>query len=245
MKQSETKIIKRSEINLNPYNPKRHTDEQVKLQKKNLRKVGFLGGVVVNETTGNLIDGHRRIKALDLIHKYDGTPTTDYDVKVEVVEMDEKTEKNQVVYMAIGNTKADYNLIAPYANDIDYSEVGLTSEQYQEILALRPNETLEAIPTWDDEFIQPVTELEVKERTNEEVQEEITNKPSMTKEQVKAEKKKCDDIANNRHEEQDLYVILNFEDGEQKQAFCDLMGISNGMFLNLKGQVINDLLSRL
>ena len=39
MKQSETKIINRSQINLNPINPKRHTDEQIKQQKKNLKKV--------------------------------------------------------------------------------------------------------------------------------------------------------------------------------------------------------------
>lgn len=242
-KDSITQVIKRSQINLNPYNPKRHTDEQVKLQKKNIKAHGFLGGIVWNKLSGNLIDGHRRIKALDLIHKYDGTPTTDYEVKVEVVEMDEKTEKNQVVYMAIGNTKADYNLIAPYANDIDYSEVGLTNEQYNEILALRPSDALEEIPTWAEDFA--VTELEVKEATNEEVQQEIEAKPKMSKEEVKAEKQKCNDIASNRHEEVDLYVILNFEDAEQKQIFCDLMGINNGMFLNLKGQVVNDLLSRL
>lgn len=46
LKQSETRIIKRSKINLNPINPKRHSDERVKLQKKNLQKVGFLGGIV-------------------------------------------------------------------------------------------------------------------------------------------------------------------------------------------------------
>ena len=38
LKQSETRIIKRSKINLNPINPKRHSDERVKLQKKNLQK---------------------------------------------------------------------------------------------------------------------------------------------------------------------------------------------------------------
>ena len=65
MKQSEIKIINRSQINLNPINPKRHTDEQIKQQKKNLKKVGFLGGIVWNKNTGNLVDGHRRIQALD------------------------------------------------------------------------------------------------------------------------------------------------------------------------------------
>ena len=92
LKQSETRVIKRFQINLNPINPKRHSDEKVKLQKKNLQKVGFLGGIVWNEKSGNLIDGHRRIKAMDLYYKYDGTPSTDYDVKVEVVNLDDKVD---------------------------------------------------------------------------------------------------------------------------------------------------------
>ena len=93
LKQSETRIIKRSQINLNPINPKRHSDERIKLQKKNLQKVGFLGGIVWNEKSGNLIDGHRRIKAMDLHYKYNGTSGADYNVKVEVVRLDDKTEK--------------------------------------------------------------------------------------------------------------------------------------------------------
>lgn len=240
MKQSETKIIKRSQIKLNPYNPKRHTDEQVKLQKANLKKVGFLGGIVWNKISGNLIDGHRRIKALDLINKYDGTPATDYDVKVEVVEMDDKTEKNQMTYMAVGNSKADYNLIAEYAPDIDYTSVGLSEAEYNEILKLRQTEAVEAIPAWDDDF--GITELEVAEKSNQEVQQEIQEKPKMTKEQVKAEKQKCDDIAANRHEEKDLYIILNFDNEEMKQAFCDLLGIVDGAFLNLRGEPVHRLL---
>ena len=47
LKQSETRVIKRSQINLNPINPKRHSDERIKLKKKNLQKVGFLGGIVM------------------------------------------------------------------------------------------------------------------------------------------------------------------------------------------------------
>ena len=240
MKQSETKIIKRSQINLNPYNPKRHTDEQVKLQRKNLKKVGFLGGIVWNETSGNLIDGHRRIKALDIINKYDGTPTTDYEVKVEAVQMDDKTEKEQMLYMAVGNSKADYNLIAPIVDEIDYTNVGLSDAEYNEILKLRQTEAVEAIPSWDADF--GITELEVQEKSNEEVQQEIQEKPKMTKEQVKAEKQKCDDIAANRHEEKDLYVILNFDNEEMRQAFCELLGISDAPFLNLRGEPVRKLL---
>lgn len=87
---SETRVIKRSNIAFHSKNPKRHAEERIKLQAKNLKKVGYLGGIVWNETTGNLIDGHRRIKAMDLYYDYDGTSETDYEVKVEVVHMNEK-----------------------------------------------------------------------------------------------------------------------------------------------------------
>ena len=87
-------------MNLNPINPKRHSDEKVKLQKKNLQKVGFLGGIVWNEVTGNLVSGHQRISVIDEVNKYNpDTRTNDYLIRVEVVHMDEKTEKEQNIFM--------------------------------------------------------------------------------------------------------------------------------------------------
>ena len=158
LKQSETRVIKRSQINLNPINPKRHSDEKVKLQKKNLQKVGFLGGIVWNEKSGNLIDGHRRIKAMDLHYKYDGTPSTDYDVKVEVVNLDDKTEKEQLTYMAVGNTKPDIDLIAGYISDIDYTDVGLDIGELNDILSINT-----AIPSFSDsldDLLSPVSSFD-------------------------------------------------------------------------------------
>lgn len=111
MKNSETIVIKRSQIHLNPCNPKRHSDKQIEKQKANIKKVGFLGGIVWNKRTGNLIDGHRRVMALDIINKYDGT-NNDYDIKVEACDLSDKEEKSQLTYMALGNTKADYALVA-------------------------------------------------------------------------------------------------------------------------------------
>ena len=87
-----------------------------------------------NESSGNLIDGHRRVMALDTIYKYDGTPKKDYQIKVEVAEFDEKTELEQLTYHAIGNSKADYNLVAQYASQIDTQAVGLSEEEYAQSL---------------------------------------------------------------------------------------------------------------
>lgn len=149
MKSSETIVIKRSQIRLNPCNPKRHTDKQIAQQKSNIKKVGFLGGIVWNRQTGNLIDGHRRVMALDLIHKYDGSQN-DYDIKVEVVDFDEKQEKSQLTYMALGNTKADYQLIAEYLPDIDYSIAGLDDYDIAQIQAFIPSAADVQVESYDD-----------------------------------------------------------------------------------------------
>ena len=134
MKESKTQIISRSQINLNPCNPKRHTEEAINIQKRNFQNVVYMCGIVWNSQSGNLIDGHRRIFALDLMNGYN--VENDYEVKVEVISLDDKTEKEQLTYMAIGNTKADIDLIADYAQDIDLTHMGLNDQELKDILSL-------------------------------------------------------------------------------------------------------------
>ena len=219
LKQSETRIIKRSQINLNPINPKRHSDEKVKLQKKNLQKIGFLGGIVWNEKSRNLIDGHRRIKAMDLHYKYDGTSKTDYDVKVEVVALDDKAEKEQLTYMAVGNTKPDIDLIAGYISDIDYTNVGLDIWELNDILSInteRPSQLdfvddlLAPMPSFDE-----IETPSADEKTYDE-----------KKEHMKAIKQQVRELSIERQQNEEAYITLSFSSYNAKEDFCDLLGIS-------------------
>lgn len=217
LKQSETLNINRSQINLNPYNPKKHSDEQVKNQLKNLKKVGYIGGIKWNKVTGNLIDGHRRIKALDLYHKYDGSKEKDYLVKVESVEFDSKTEKEQMTYEALGNTKADYHLVAEYINDIDYQDIGLSNEDLNSIISLIEVETPPIVDTFDD-FILPVEEPKQKEKTEEPTAEEKKEKVKEMKEQIK-------ENAIERQLNENAYITLSFSTHRDKTIFCELLNI--------------------
>lgn len=214
LKQSDTRVIKRSQINLNPINPKRHSDEKVKLQKKNLQKVGFLGGIVWNEKSGNLIDGHRRIKAMDLHYKYDGTPSTDYDVKVEVVNLDDKAEKEQLTYMAVGNTKPDIDLIAGYISDIDYTNIGLDIWELNDILSINT----EMPPLLDsvDDLLSPLPSFDEIE----------TSSADEKKEHMKAIKQQVRKSAIERQQNEEAYITLSFSSYNAKEDFCDLLGIS-------------------
>ena len=241
MKGSETITIKRSQINLNPCNPKRHTDAQIKQQKANLKKVGYLGGMVWNEESGNLVDGHRRLQALDLINKYDGTAETDYEVKVEAVRFDDKTEKEQLTYMSLGNSKADYNLVAEYIDQMDYENIGISEEEYNAILELHDSVGESTIETMEDGLVNtPMETLQVREETTDEIMRQHEEKPKMTKEQVKAEKQFCDKVASDRQGMMDLYIVVKFSCVEEKEAFCDMNNLVCSSNMTIDGVTLMD-----
>lgn len=52
-----------SEFQFNPLNWRRHPESQEAAIRSILSSIGWVTGVVVNERTGNLIDGHGRIEA--------------------------------------------------------------------------------------------------------------------------------------------------------------------------------------
>lgn len=220
LKQSETRIIKRSEINLNPVNPKRHTSESVKLQKKNLRKVGFLGGIVWNELSHNLIDGHRRIMAMDLYYKYDGSQEHDYSVKVEVVRLNEKEEKEQLTYMAVGNTKPDIDLLARYIGEIDYSDVGLSTDELNDILATANVGAIEMPDVLDSLITEPEPPKEETPAVQKTEAEKIAH--------VKDIKAKTMQMAEERAQKESAYLTLSFSDYEAYLYMCELLGLQEG-----------------
>lgn len=233
IRQSATRTIRRSQINLNPVNPKRHTAEALNLQKKNLRKVGFLGGVVWNERTGNLVDGHRRVLALDQLNKFDGTPGTDYELKVEVVNFDDKTEKEQMTYMAVGDTQADLDLIAEYIREIDYTEIGLDEKSIDEVLAMAPSDDL---PDGEiDDLLPDIADVDAQPSIfNEDRRETATpGQPAeTTKEEriaaVKEAKQRAQEHVASTQADKDAYVVLSFSDNEAYLQFCDMAGIKEG-----------------
>ena len=210
---SETRIIKRSAIRKNPSNIKRHSDERIKLQQKNLKNVGYLGGIVWNETTGNLVDGHRRIAAMDIYYGYDGT--ADYDVKVEVCHMTEAEEKQQMVYMSAGDTKADIDLIADIAEDLNLEDIGFSEEEIDDILNIaNGNET----------NVKDIMEDIIPSRNNPPKDSESYE---ALKAQVKEGKERTKEIAERDAMNATAFITLSFSTYDGLVAFCDYLGISS------------------
>lgn len=257
-KGSETKIIKRSQINLNPCNPKVHTDADIKQQKANIKKVGLIGGIQWNETTGNLIDGHKRVMSVDLIQGYDGTPETDYDIKVEAVDFDEKTEKEQLLFMAKSQDPIDYNLVAKNfsIDEIDFKAAGFTEQDTEQIKMLQDDLEASLKESGMDEFSEdflnepmasvaasvPMTELPNIEKTSEEIVAEHASKPKMTKEEVKEQKQHCTDVGMKRQEDIDNFIFIDFESLEQKQLFCDMLHMVATSSMRVSGSQVLSLL---
>ena len=238
IRQSETVEIMRSQINLNPHNPKRHSDKQVNEQKKNLQRVGYLGGVTWNETSGNLIDGHRRIKAMDLIHKYDGTPETDYPVKVEKVAFDDKQEKEQMTFMALGNTKADYGMIAEYLPDIDYTLAGIDEYDLSQIQSFIPSEPV-IVEAMDDFFTLADDDAAEGNSAHVGNDEKPEPTPQEKKAAVKEAKAAAKEKAVENYKDLTAYITISFANADEKRVFCQLAGIDESERFIQGEQVLN------
>ena len=162
MKQSETIFINRSKIQFAAYNPRKKDKKVIDSLKKNFKKVGFMGGIIWNKTTSNLVGGHKRVETLDLINGYDGTIETDYELKVECVELDLKTEKEQNIYL--NNKKqqgeTDFELMAVLIEEINIDNAGLDIQDIEIIEALVPDFEFGR----NDEIKKDIEELSYEDR---------------------------------------------------------------------------------
>lgn len=243
IRQIEIRIIKRSQISFAPYNPKVHTDAAIKQQLKNLKRVGYLGGIVWNETTGNIVSGHKRVMAFDLHYKYDGTPEKDYDLSVGVAQMDEKTEKEQNIYMdAQGtNTHQDFDLLAELIPDIDYKSAGLTEEDLQLIGVdyLLQTDDEKAITAAFDELMSPVNELREAEKA---AKKELTEQEKI--EHNKKVKEEVRQSAQEKAENMESYVMISFDTYKAKSAFMQRFGF-DPMEKFIKGELFENMVERI
>ena len=222
-KQSQTIIINRTQINFAPYNPKHHTKDSVDQMKRNFKSVAFLGGIVWNESTGNLIDGHKRIQALDAINKYDGTPKTNYEVKVESINLDEKTEKEQNIFQTKSRTDLDDEAMRILIKDIDYKNAGL------------------------DEFDLNYYGVDIPEIQNTNVVEELEQlyKPvEQRKEEVKEVKKQIKEAQIEKAKDATSYITLSFDNHKNKEAFCQRFDIMDGINI-VKGEEFSEKVERI
>lgn len=235
LKESETRVIKRSQIKFAPYNPKNHTQQSVKDMLKNFKRIAFAGGVVWNALSGNLIDGHKRVMAQDIYYKYDGTPETDYEIKVEVLELDEKTEKEQNIWHTRSRSELDDELMRNLIPEIDYENAGLDDYDLSyygiELNAEESESVVEAI----EELYEPV-------KQQKEAEKEISKEEKKAK--IKETKQKIMEDAQEKAKNLDSYVTLSFDNWKNKEAFMIRMGF-DPEFKMIKGETLSEMVERI
>lgn len=201
-KSSESITIQRSEINLADYNPRKLSDTARKQLKANIKRLGIMGGIVWNEATGNLVSGHQRISILDEINGY---PKNDYAITVEKVDLSDKEEKEQNIFLNSKSVQGEFDsdLMANIITDIDPILAGL--DEYD--LTMLSLET----PSIDFTDIMKKAEM--------------LSPPTapQSKEEIKAKKEKYSSEVDERWEGEPT-VTLSFDSFQNKAEFMEALG---------------------
>jgi hypothetical protein len=92
--QFEIVTMRRSDLKEAPFNPRDLDERSQKKLRDNLKKVGLLEPLIVNKRTGHVVGGHKRLESLDAIER-----SQDYSMEVALVDLDEKAEKEQLVFL--------------------------------------------------------------------------------------------------------------------------------------------------
>lgn len=207
IKISETVVINRSEVNFAPYNPRKEDSNIVNELKKNFKKVGFLGGIQWNPVTGNLIGGHKRVQALDSIYGYP-EKTEDYALKVEKIELTEKEEMSQNIFLNNKRKQGvdDYGKLALILDDIDIDIAGISDYDIKLIDSIVPNQN----------FTRGNISDELKDLDDLKPDKEVQPFVKELKAKMRGDKNES---------KRDFYFVVTFADYMQKAEFLESIGI--------------------
>jgi ParB-like nuclease family protein len=128
--------VPRSQLLAAPYNPREVDGFATEQLTENLKRLGLLEPLVVNSRTNTVVSGHQRLAILDSL-----APNKEYELTVAMVDLDDKTEKEQVVFMNNELTQGTYDVDAlqkQIEKGLDYSKCGFTATQLSAVL-----------PNWD------------------------------------------------------------------------------------------------
>lgn len=231
---SEIIEVKRSQIHPAVYNPRKISKEGKAALKRSIKNFGVLGGIVINRRTNNtIISGHQKVDILDILNDY---PEKDYALRVEVVDYDEKKEKEANCALNSPNVggEYDYDKLRELIPDIDYKDAGLT-EQDLDIIGVDFN-----FQTEEENIIADELDT-LMEPVREERQAEVAQKQAERAEKVahmKQVKEEVKQAATKAAADMDAYLMLSFDNWEAKENFLKRFGYPEGSKF-IKGELFD------
>lgn len=194
------RLVHRSALKNAPYNPRQISDDAKKKLRDNIKRVGLIDPVIWNETTGNLVGGHQRLAALDAL---EGNPS--YSLTVAVVRMDEKTEKEQNIFLNNPNAQGDWDLekLEKLVQDVSVEFTGFDPADIYQLFG-------DAAGAANSEAFE------------------------MLAEQRHAAMKTYNDIAekNNEKDDANFYCVVVFPNRKGREDFAALVGQEDNKWLN-------------
>lgn len=231
---SESVELNRSAIHFADYNPRKLSEESRKTLKRGIKKFGLVGGIVVNKRTGlTVVSGHQRLSVMDELQKY---PENDYRIRVDVIDVDEKQEKELNILMNNPNAQGswDYDALARIMPDIDYKDAGLTDADLNMIGCdfLLQTEEENSLADELEDMMHPLVQREEAEKAARQLEraEKVAHMKDV-KQQVREQAQK-------QAQDMDAYVMLSFDTFEAKAAFCERFGYDPYMKF-IKGEVFD------
>lgn len=241
---SITKVVKRSEIHLSDYNPRKITEEGKKALKKSIKTYGIVGGIIVNSQTNNtIVGGHQKVSILDEIYKYNSkTKENDYEIKAEFIDVDERIEKQLNIVLNNPNVGGewDFDALASLVPEIDWKDAGLTENDLNLICVdyLLKTEEESSLAQGLDELMGQVKEKKALEKEMKAEKSEAEKIAHM-----KEVKKQVQENAQKVAEDMDAYVMLSFDTYAHKVEFMNRFGYPGDMRI-IKGEVFDNQIER-
>lgn len=235
--------LKRSAIRFASYNPRKISEESRKTLKRGIKKFGLVGGIVVNKRTGfTVVSGHQRLSVMDELQKYNpDTKENDYRIRVDVVDMDEKSEKELNILANNPNAQGtwDYDALRELVPDIDYKDAGLTDADLNMIGCdfLLQTEEENNIAGELDSMMSEVNEQHEAEKAQRQMERAAKTA------HMKEVKKQVKDAAQKQAQDMDAYIMLSFDTWEAKAGFCRRFGY-DPYDKFLKGEVFDSQVER-
>ena len=245
---SQTVELKRSQIHFAEYNPRTISEEGKKALRRSIRKYGVVGGIVVNKQTGyTLVGGHQKVTVLDEFNKYDPeTKENDYMLRVELIDVDLKTEKSLNVTLNNPNVGGDWDddKMRELIPDIDWKDAGLTDADLNMFgvdYLLKTEEETNIANALDDVMseVNAEHEEELERRKLEREMEKAAKTAHM-----KDVKQQVRDQARKQAEDMEAYVMLSFTDFQAKAAFMERFGFSPYEKI-VKGELFDEMVERI
>ena len=181
------------------------------------------------------------------LQKYNpDTKENDYKIRVDVINVDAKQEKELNILMNNPNAQGtwDYDKMRELIPDIDYKDAGLTEAALNMIGVdfLLQTEQENNLASALDDLMQPVEEEKAEIKAQKQAEKQMEREARIqemknVKAQVKEQSKK-------QAMDMDAYIMISFDNWENKASFCERFGY-NPYEKFIKGEIFDELIERI